>query len=267
MRYPFFYSVRRIPHRAKLDGDEGKFLDTASAEDFDRAQSKARHLAQKTSQIPRGFSARTFYRCYLRRYSTRSGLTLLEAAISIGIFALIAVVMYSLQIDFVNVTRTVTGQLMSQADARKAVAQMIAEIREAAPSDAGSYPIEAAATSSMTFYSNVDSDSSHERVRYFVACATLRRGVIKAVAGTPPTYPAASETVTDLTGSLVSTTTPIFSYYDKNYSGTSSPLAIPVDLLAVRLVAVSLAVDLTSKSPVPITVNSAVAIRNLKDNY
>lgn len=208
-----------------------------------------------------------FFRSKFICREAHPGLTLLEAAISIGIFALIAIVIYSLQIDFVNVTRTVTGQLMAQADARKAVTQMIAEIREAAPSDAGSYPVEAAATSSVTFYSNVDSDNSHERVRYFVAGATLKRGVIKAVAGTPPTYPAASETVTDLAGPLVATTTPIFSYYDKSYSGTSSPLASPIDLLAVRLVVVSITVDLTSKSPVPITVSSAVAIRNLKDNY
>ncbi|MBI3627596.1 MAG: hypothetical protein HY220_02525 [Candidatus Sungbacteria bacterium] len=196
----------------------------------------------------------------------RGGYTLVEFLVAIGLLVLIGMIVYQFTYSVITYSRILTSQLIAQNEVRKTVDVMVEELRTMATSDSGAYPIEAAATSSLTFYSSIDNTPSKERVRYFLQGSTLEKGVIQAT-GTPPTYPAASEVVTPLVNLIVNGTTSIFSYYDGSYGGTSSPLTLPVIISSVRYIKLSVIVDDNNRSPNPIMVTSSVTLRNLKDNF
>ena len=154
----------------------------------------------------------------------------------------------------------------AQTDARKALKVMSSEIRSISPSDNGSYAIALAATSTVTFYEDIDNDNSKEQVRYFKSGTNLKKGVIQP---TGTIYNPANEVVTNLVSDLVnSSSSPIFYFYDKNYDGSTAPLSYPINIPSVRLIKINIFIDKDiNKSPTPIHVTTQVSLRNLKDNY
>ncbi len=157
--------------------------------------------------------------------------------------------------------------LLVEQQASPVIRDMIAEIRTASNSSVGSYPIETAATSTLTFYANIDADTQKERVRYFKEGDMLKKGVLKP-SGDPLSYNPANENVRPVVRYLLSTTTPIFHYYDTSYAGTTSPLADPPNIPAIRLVKVTIIVDRDPlKLPEPQIFESQTAIRNLRENF
>lgn len=198
----------------------------------------------------------------------RGGFTIIEAVVAIAIFLVIVSVIVVFQRSVLTNTKVLQGSLLAQMQVRKTLQTFVGEVRSALPSAAGSYPIESAATSSFVFYANIDGDAPIERVRYFLSGAALRKGVTKP---TGTTYNLANETLSDQVSSIkASSTVPIFTYYDKNYNGTSSstPLAQPVNIPDIRLIQMSLPVDPNqSRSPVFQTYSTQVMMRNLKDNF
>lgn len=198
--------------------------------------------------------------------SSESGFSLIEILVEIGIFTLIGIAIYTFQRDVFSLNRVIVSNLSVQDEVRRSLKVMSAEIRTASPSSLGAYALTQTATSSFTFYSNIDSDASKERVRYFLSGTTLKKGVIKP-SGSPLTYNPASEIVTELIHDLANATTSIFSYYDEDYDGTSPSLDEPIDISAVRLVKITLVIDKDPAAlPAPMTLTTQVSIRNLKDN-
>jgi prepilin-type N-terminal cleavage/methylation domain-containing protein len=202
-----------------------------------------------------------------RKYNNlKSGYTLVEILVVIFIFTLILIAVYNLQSDSFSLNSLLSQSLTIQNEAIMSLKTMSSEIRTASPSSIGSYPIEQASATSFTFYSNIDSEPLKERVRYFLSGTTLKRGIIKA-AGNPLAYNSANEVVNDLVHNVANGSTPIFSYYDDSYDGTTQPLASPVSVPAVRLVKITVIVDANpAKMPAPRTFTTQVSLRNLKDN-
>src|SRR3989339_1075189 len=97
-----------------------------------------------------------------------SGFSVIEVLASIFILTLIGLAVYSFQKDVFSLNRIISGSLTAQDEARRALKRMSAEIRTASPSSLGAYALSQTATSSFTFYSNIDDDSFKERVRYFI---------------------------------------------------------------------------------------------------
>ena len=199
--------------------------------------------------------------------NTRSGFTLIEVMISIAIISIVGSAAVILLKDTFSLNRLISGSLTAQGEARRALKMMSAEIRVTSPSSLGAYALAQVATSSITFYSNIDSDSYKEQVRYFLQGTTLKKGVIKP-SGAPLTYSAAQEQVTEIAHDVVaSTTAPLFSYYNEDYDGTTAPLSSPVDIAAVRLMKIMIIIDKDSqKSPGPLILTTQISLRNLKDN-
>ncbi|MBI2030652.1 prepilin-type N-terminal cleavage/methylation domain-containing protein [Candidatus Kaiserbacteria bacterium] len=198
--------------------------------------------------------------------SSESGFSLIEILVGIGIFTLIGIAIYTFQRDVFSLNRVIVSNLSVQDEVRRTLKIMSAEIRTASPSSLGAYALTQTATSSFTFYSNIDSDASKERVRYFLSGTTLKKGVIKP-SGSPLTYNPANEVVTELIHDLANTATSTFTYYDEDYDGTSPPLAEPIDISAVRLVKIMLVIDKDPAAlPASMTLTTQVSIRNLKDN-
>ena len=200
-------------------------------------------------------------------FRMKRGMTLIEIVVVVGIFGLIVIGVTSFQRNVFIYNKYAQDSLTTAYDARNIIRIMVKEIRIASPSNNGSYPIAQAATSSFTFFSDANSDGKKEKIRYFISSNTLRKGVIQPV-GAPATYPSANEVLTTLAYNVKNDgASPLFTYYDNTYTGTSSPLALPVNVTGVRLVKITLLLDVDpNKSPIPRSYTSQVTLRNIKDN-
>lgn len=203
----------------------------------------------------------------MNNFHKKSGFTITEILISLGIFVLISLAIANFGGDIFFLNSSLQSNLSVQIDARRVLRVMVSELRGASPSSLGAYPLSQVGTSTLVFYSNIDSDSYKERVRYFLQGNKLMRGILKP-SGSPLSYNIANESVDVLINDVVnSSTTPIFKYFDSSYTGVSAPLSDPVNILSVRLVQVTVLIDHdVSRVPGPISVTTMGTLRNLKDN-
>lgn len=145
--------------------------------------------------------------------------------------------------------------------ARKGVEDAMLFLRETSYGSDGSYPIKNVATSSITFYANVNSDSLTEKVTYKLQNGIFYR-VIAVPVGNPPTYTGATVSTSTVATSVVnSTSTPVFRYF--NAAGTE--LFSPVNISQISSVKTTIVVDVNlSRAPVAFTLSGGATLRNLK---
>lgn len=197
----------------------------------------------------------------------RSGFSLVETLVVVFIASLIIVAVGTFQRDVFILNTAIQGGLASQNDARKIIRPMADEVRSASESNLGAYPLATTASTTFTFYSDIDNDELKERVRYFLDGSDFKKGITKP-SGSPLSYAGADEDIIEVVHDV--TNTGIFSYYDSSYDGTASstPLVQPVTPSAVRLIKIELVVDEDpNRPPAAVTVTTQMSIRNLKDNY
>lgn len=188
----------------------------------------------------------------------RRGVTLVEILVVVGILMVIGGALATFQVDVFRQNNFIYHSLQGEQDARLVLKRLLAELRELAPSDTGAYAISLADKDKLTFYSDIDHDGLHERLRYFLSGLTLQRALLKP-SGSPPDYVEANEQVSAVITNLTNPGSQVFSYYDSNYAGTSTSLTLPVNIPSVRLIKISLTIE-------PVTYESQVTPRSLKDN-
>ncbi len=195
------------------------------------------------------------------------GFTLLETLVALGIGSILALGSGWLFVTTLRSSEIMTNQLTSQSDGRRVLQTIVNDVRRSAASSIGAFPIETAATSTLTLYANIDSDGLIERVRYFREGQILRRGVTKP-SGMPLQYLASSESIVDIANFVVNGAgTPIFTYFDESYLGSEPPIPEPVSTARIHLIRVFLELEKDiAKSPAPVRVESMVQVRNLKTN-
>lgn len=203
----------------------------------------------------------------MKRTQFKKGVTLVELLVSIAILSFLSIAVSTFQKDIFFLNNNLQSNLNVQLEARHLIKTMVSELRKTSVSALGSYPIELASSTGITFYSDANNNGSMDRIRYYLSGSTIKKGVITPT-GNPPVYNSASEVTTTLLNYVVaSSTLPIFQYYTSNYSGTSSPLTIPPDISTIRLIKITVIIDTDpNRSPVPLVVTSQVSLRNLKDN-
>jgi prepilin-type N-terminal cleavage/methylation domain-containing protein len=203
----------------------------------------------------------------MKKIINNRGFSLAELLISVAIISLLTFIVSTFQRDVFSLNNVLQSGLNAQLDGRHLVKVMVAELRRSSPSATGSYPIELASSTGMTFYTDVDANGVQDKVRYYLSGNTIKKGVI-APTGSPLTYNSANEVTTTLISSVVaSSTLPIFQYYPSEYTGTTSPLTIPINIPSVRLVKITIIIDKDpTRSPAQIIITSQVNMRNLKDN-
>lgn len=196
-----------------------------------------------------------------------AGFTLTEVMIAFFIFLLIADAGWTLYKHSAGLSAVSDSSLSAQGDIRKVFGLMSASLRSASQSSLGAYPIAAASSTAITFYSDIDRDGIKERLRYFFSGSVLNQGILKPL-GNPLVYTDANEKVSVLASGLIRTaSSSLFSYYDSSYDGTTAPLHSPINILNIRLVKVVLTIDSDpTKPPAPMTFTLQASIRNLKDN-
>lgn len=203
----------------------------------------------------------------VRNTKKYTGFSLAEVIISVAVGGAILIAVFNFSNSIFLFNSTSQENLSAQSDGRRVLKTIAKELRSTSPSSLGSYPISQAATSSITFFSNIDNDSHKEQVRYFLQNGSLKKGVINP-SGNPLVYNSVNESVVTLINNVRnSTSSPIFQYFDSNYAGTSTPLSSPVPVTSVRFIKVSVEIDkYPNRSLGPIVVTTQVFLRNLKDN-
>ncbi len=192
---------------------------------------------------------------------------MVELLVSIFIISLLVVVVNSFARDVFYMSYSMSDSMSAQFDARHIVNVMASELREAAPSSVGAYPIASVSTSTITFYSDLNNDGLEEQVRYFLNGSVLQKGVV-VPSGSPLSYNQSNERISTLiSGVVASSTQPIFQYYPNTYAGTSSPLTLPINISNVSLVKITVIIDKNANhAPSQVIVTSQVGLRNLKNN-
>lgn len=202
---------------------------------------------------------------YTKKTNER-GFTVIEVLVSAAVSAMIMAGIYTFMKGVSSMNRILSASIQAQNEARKVLKPMTGEIRDASDSSTGTYPIESASNFAFTFYSNIDTDTQKERVRYFLDGTILKKGITQAE-GSPLAYNTGTEVITEVIHNMANGLTPIFTYYDRNYTGTQSPLSTPIVIPDVRLVKINIIIDpYASSSPTPTSVVTQVSLRNLKDN-
>jgi prepilin-type N-terminal cleavage/methylation domain-containing protein len=196
----------------------------------------------------------------------KKGFSLAEIIIVTAVAAAIFMAVFNFGDSIFSFNSNAQKSLSAQSDGRRILKNITKELRSASPSSVGSYPIMAAGTSSLTFFVNLDSDAYKEQVRYFLQGSELKKGTIKP-SGSPLVYNPADEQVVTLIRDVYNGASPIFEYFDSSYTGTSTPLSLPVQITRIRLVRITVKIEKDiNKSLGPIIIESQVFLRNLKDN-
>lgn len=204
----------------------------------------------------------------MARNLNNRGVTLLELVVAIGIFALLSLGVAWILIMSVRSNAIIWDHLEAQRDGRRAVQQVVNDVRRAEASSVGGYMIASAGDNELIIYSNVDRAGYRERVRYFLDGTTVKKGII-VPSGNPLVYDVSAETVVDIAAHVTNASAgiPVFTYYDTAYTGTETAIAQPVAAGDVRVIRMKLVIDKDpAKTPSAIEVESVAQLRNLKLN-
>ena len=194
-------------------------------------------------------------------FTLRHGFTLIETVVVIGVTALIMVTLGTLLAYFYKTNAYTLQQATAVAEARRGIDDAMQYLREASYGSDGSYPIESAATSTITFYANIDSSFAIERVTYALQGGTFYRVVAEPI-GNPLTYTGATLATTTIATQVVNaTSTPVFLYFDS--SGTQ--LSMPVDISKIASVETTVVIDVdVNRAPIAYTLSGGATLRNLR---
>ncbi|PIR96820.1 MAG: hypothetical protein COT91_04685 [Candidatus Doudnabacteria bacterium CG10_big_fil_rev_8_21_14_0_10_41_10] len=197
----------------------------------------------------------------------KNGFTLIETVIVIGVFVLVIGVILSFVFYFYKTERFALGAAVAIDETRKGLDTAVKEIRQARESEAGNFTLEQADDYELVFYSNIDGDNRVERVHYFLDGTDFKKGVVEP-SGVPVNYSGA-ETVKTLAQYVVSSTTPIFTYYNGDWpvDTVNNPLSTPANLTETKMILIKFQVDLNPISaPELYELEAFSQIRNLKEN-
>jgi type II secretory pathway pseudopilin PulG len=181
----------------------------------------------------------------------------------IAIISIVGTALSSMIQYFYRTNNYVLQEQTAVANGRQGLSMAMENLREASYGDDGSYPISNVATSSITFYADINGDGEVEKVTYYVLGNTLYRGIVNST-GTPPTYTGQPQATSTLATYVVnSTSTPIFQYYDNQGNLLSSP----VNISAIASILTTLKIDIDqSRSPSTYTLIGSATLRNLRSN-
>ena len=191
--------------------------------------------------------------------SSTQGFTLIETIVTVALTALVLLAINSLVIYFYRTNAYALEQSQAVASARRSLENALRDLREASYGADGSYPIAATATSSVTFFANINSDPAIEKVRYYLSGSTLYRGTTEP-AGSTPSYTGQPEVTTLVVDNIRNGTTPMFSYYDAN----GNQLTDPINISDVASVHIEVLTDVNpTRAPNVYTLMGRATLRNL----
>ncbi len=190
------------------------------------------------------------------------GFTLAETVVVISLTSLVGIGLLSMITYFYRSNAFLLEATTAVDSASRGLTEALTSLREASYGEDGSYPVAAAATSSITFYGDMDRDASVERVRLYLSGGVFYRGVTEAV-GNPPSYGGQAEASSVIATYVKNaTSTPVFRYYDDD----GIQLTGAIDLSRVRSIRTRLDVDINPlRAPNILILEGAATLRNLRN--
>ncbi len=189
------------------------------------------------------------------------GFTFTETLVVVAILGMVGAALGNMIVFFYRSNAFLLEATSAVDSANRGLEISYTNTREASYGEDGSYPIAAAGTSTLTFYSDVDKDGPVEKVRLYRVGTTLYRAVTNA-AGNPPSYAGQPETTyTISTWVKNATNTPLYRYYDD--AGTE--LTGTIDISAIRSIRTRLDIDVNPlRAPNVVTFERTATLRNLR---
>ena len=205
---------------------------------------------------------------HTKRNLKQKGFTLIEMLMAIFIFSLLIGGVLLLFKTIVTTSTQQTLALGGTDQARKVAFNFVNEIRTAATGNDGAYSLTEASSTEIILYSSYGSIGlAVNRIRYYASGGTLYKGIVIPT-GNPLNYNLNSEIVKPVQTGLANGGTSLFYYYDGSFSGTSTPLAQPINVNQVKFVKINLIVltqDIKNSTST-FSVSAGGTIRNLKTN-
>jgi type II secretory pathway pseudopilin PulG len=188
------------------------------------------------------------------------GMTFVEVVVVIALMGIVGMSLMGAIRYFYRTNAYVLEQTASVDNSRRAITTTLQNLREMTYGDDGSYPLNSAATSTVTFFADVDGDPGVERVRAYVQDGTMYRGITNA-AGSPAVYTEQTEQIaTIITNIRNAENEPLFRYFDEN--GTE--LAVPINLANVASVRMQVKIDLNpTRAPNVYTLGGSATLRTI----
>ena len=198
--------------------------------------------------------------------TNNQGFSIFDITVSLGIFMLIIVVIIALQISIFKNNKLIDSRAAIDRQSTIVLRNFAKEVRTAQTSHTWNFALASTTDEVLTFYSDLNGDSTVERVRYFVEDGKLKRGIIKPT-GQPFEYDLNDETVQTYITNIISSST-YFLYYDDSYDGviTTAPLQQPVTPEDVQLVELFIIVDPGVPDQEDRVLNTKAMIRSLKSS-
>ena len=189
-------------------------------------------------------------------------MTLMEMMVVIGILSVVGMTLSGTIAYFYKSNAYLLEQTSSLDNARRGMGDAVRVIRQASYGDDGAFPMGYAATSTITFYSDLDNDNSAEKVRYSHTGGTLYREVTNS-GGTPPSYIGQIQSTSTIANYVAnSTSTPLFTYFDVNGIQLSTTTT---DEAQIASVGITLMVDINPfRAPNVFTLSETTTLRNLR---
>lgn len=184
--------------------------------------------------------------------------TLVETLVVIAVTTLVLVTLSFLLVYFYRTNAYTLEQSTAVEQARRGVEDAMIRIREASYGSDGSYPITNAATSTITFFANINNNPYVEQVVYKLEKGVLYRTVAEP-SGNPLTYVGATIATSTIAASVVNDpTTPVFRYFDAN----GVELSAPADVSKVVSVRTTVVVDVNvNRAPISFTLSGGATMR------
>lgn len=192
------------------------------------------------------------------------GFTFVEVLVLISVTAIVGFTIETLIANFYIDNDYILESTKAIDNAHRGLRASFQDLREASYGADGSYPLQNVATSTITFYSDVDGNGVVDKIRLYLSNGSFYLGVTDPTSS-PPTYVGQPEATTTIAQYVRNgTSSPIFRFYDDNgveLVATSSP----IDISAVRSISTALMIDVNpNRAPDILTLMETATLRNLR---
>jgi type II secretory pathway pseudopilin PulG len=185
-------------------------------------------------------------------------MTLLELLVALSLFVIIMGAASESLIALYRSSSASSGSAAAISAARVTADAIVRDLRQATYSDAGAPPIATMGTSTLSFYENVDSGASVEKVTYALSGETLTKTVI-AASGNPATYDGTPVVISTTGGVVNISSDPLFRYFDATGAEVSDQSAVS----SIRRVSVSLVENAATSTLPDVEIGTSATLRNL----
>lgn len=197
------------------------------------------------------------------QHPPRRGFTFIETLVTVALTAFILLALAALIQYFYRTNAYTLQQTQAVNSARVSLEHAMRDIREASYGADGSYPLLAAATSTITFYADVNDDGVVSEIRYYLSGTTLYRGNTDP-GGNPPSYSGQSETTTLVVNNIRNdASTPLFTYFDSD----GAELSAPINVASLASVKINVYTDVDpNRAPLVYLLSGSATLRNVHNN-